>query len=41
MLGDLWYCAWQQAPPDAFLKSSLTRRQLGKEASPAKKKARQ
>jgi hypothetical protein len=28
MLADLWYSAWQQAPPDAFLKSYLARRKL-------------
>jgi hypothetical protein len=27
LLGDLWYSAWQEAPPDSFLKSSLARRQ--------------
>ena len=26
LLGDLWYSAWQQAPPDTFLKSQLARR---------------
>ena len=26
MLGDIWYSAWQQTPPDTFLKSQLTRR---------------
>ena len=26
LLGDLWYTAWQQAPPDTFLKSQLARR---------------
>jgi hypothetical protein len=30
MLGDLWYSAWQQAPPDVFLKSRLTERKLAK-----------
>lgn len=28
MLGDLWYTAWQQAPTDTYLKSSLARRKL-------------
>ena len=27
LLGDLWYSAWQQAPPDTFLKGQLARRQ--------------
>ncbi len=26
LLGDLWYSAWQQAPPDTFLKRQLTSR---------------
>jgi hypothetical protein len=26
LLGDLWFTAWQQAPPDTFLKSTLARR---------------
>jgi hypothetical protein len=26
LLGDLWVTAWQQAPPDTFLKSQLARR---------------
>jgi hypothetical protein len=26
LLGDIWFTAWQQAPPDTFLKSSLARR---------------
>jgi hypothetical protein len=30
MLGNLWYSAWQQAPPDNFLKSQLARRKLAK-----------
>jgi hypothetical protein len=28
MLGDLWLTAWQQAPPDTFLRSQLARRKL-------------
>lgn len=32
-LGDLWYTAWQQAPPDTFLKARLAERQL---SAPAK-----
>ena len=27
LLGDLWFTAWQQAPPDFFLKGQLARRQ--------------
>ncbi len=27
LLGDFWYSAWQQAPPDTFLKGQLARRQ--------------
>lgn len=27
LLGDLWFSAWQQAPPDTFLKGQLARRQ--------------
>jgi len=26
MLGNIWYSAWQQAPPDTFLKNQLARR---------------
>ena len=26
MLGDLWYCAWQDAPTDEYLKRQLTKR---------------
>jgi hypothetical protein len=26
LLGDIWFTAWQQAPPDTFLKSALARR---------------
>jgi hypothetical protein len=29
-LGDIWYSAWQQAPPDTFLKTQLARRQAAK-----------
>lgn len=35
MLGDLWLTAWQQAPPDPFLRSALARRKL---AAPADRK---
>ena len=28
-LGDLWFTAWQQAPPDTFLKARLAERKLG------------
>lgn len=39
MLGDLWLTAWQQAPPDTFLRSALARRNLGKESlAPAQPK---
>jgi len=27
LLGDIWFSAWQQAPPDTFLKGQLARRQ--------------
>jgi hypothetical protein len=27
LLGDLWFSAWQQAPPDTFLKAQLAKRQ--------------
>jgi hypothetical protein len=27
LLGEIWYSAWEQAPPDTFLKSQLARRQ--------------
>jgi hypothetical protein len=30
LLGDIWYSAWQQAPPDTYLKSQLAKRK-GKE----------
>lgn len=26
LLGDFWYSAWQQAPPDTFLQGQLARR---------------
>ena len=26
MLGDIWFSAWQQAPPDAYLKAQLAKR---------------
>jgi hypothetical protein len=25
-LGDIWYTAWEDAPPDTFLKNQLARR---------------
>lgn len=34
MLGDLWLTAWQQAPPDTFLRGQLAKRKLANE--PAK-----
>lgn len=37
MLGDLWLTAWQQAPPDMFLRSALAKRKAAQESvSPAK-----
>lgn len=30
MLGDLWFTAWREAPPDNFLKSALARRKLAR-----------
>ncbi len=40
MLGDIWYSAWQQTPPDTFLKSHLARRKHAaaaeEEKTPAK-----
>ena len=26
MLGDIWFTAWQQAPPDGYLKAQLAKR---------------
>jgi hypothetical protein len=38
-LGDLWLTAWQQAPPDTFLRGQLARRKLATEGrSPATEK---
>lgn len=34
LLGDIWYSAWQQAPPDTFLKSQLARRKGKESANP-------
>ena len=31
MLGDLWYTAWKEAPPDKFLQGYLARRKLAAE----------
>ena len=31
MLGDLWFSAWRQAPPDKFLQKELTKRKGGTE----------
>lgn len=36
LLGDIWFSAWQNAPPDTYLKSSLVRRKLGPSDQPAK-----
>jgi hypothetical protein len=33
LLGNIWLTAWQTAPPDTYLRSSLVKRQLGNEAS--------
>jgi hypothetical protein len=30
LLGDIWYSAWEHAPPDTYLKAQLARRK-GKE----------
>ena len=38
LLGDVWYSAWQQAPPDTFLKSQLAKRK-GKQAPIARPQA--
>ena len=35
MLGDLWLTAWQQAPPDRFLRSALERRKAASEKAAA------
>ena len=33
-LGDFWYSAWQQTPPDTYLKSRLMERELnGRQSS--------
>jgi hypothetical protein len=34
LLADLWYSAWQQAPPDTFLKAQLSRRQGASQGAP-------
>jgi hypothetical protein len=36
LLGDIWFTAWQQAPPDTFLKSSLARRKRAASATESK-----
>ena len=36
MLGDLWFTAWQQAPKDSFLQSTLARRKLAHSDASAK-----
>jgi hypothetical protein len=33
LLGDFWFTAWQQAPPDTFLKSQLARRKRAASAT--------
>lgn len=35
MLGDLWYSAWQQAPPDNYLRGQLIKRNPGQANRPA------
>jgi hypothetical protein len=35
MLGDLWFTAWREAPPDNFLKSALARRKLAADGPPS------
>lgn len=36
LLGDIWYSAWQEAPPDTFLKSQLARRKgTAKDSAPS------
>ncbi len=37
LLGDLWYSAWEQAPPDTFLKSQLAKRKSASASSKEKK----
>ncbi len=37
MLGDLWFSAWQQAPPDTFLKGQLARRKRATAAASEQK----
>lgn len=32
LLGDIWYSAWQQAPPDSFLRGQLAKRRLAESA---------
>jgi hypothetical protein len=39
MLGDLWYSAWQQAQPDAYLKGQLARRKAPNHKAQAPEKA--
>jgi len=34
LLGDVWFFAWQQAPPDTFLKNQLTRRKRSSQRAP-------
>jgi hypothetical protein len=34
LLADIWYSAWQQAPPDTFLKAQLARRQRASGSTP-------
>jgi hypothetical protein len=38
MLGDIWFSAWQQAPPDQYLQSQLAKRKLAQDEQKAKAK---
>ena len=33
LLGDFWYSAWEQAPPDSFLKGQLAKRKRAASAA--------
>ncbi len=35
MLGDLWFTAWREAPPDNFLKAALAKRKLASDGPPS------
>ena len=38
-LGDIWFSAWQQAPPDTYLQSQLAKRKLAQDAEKQKTNA--